>query len=274
MERVDAVNPTIALLTDFGTTDAYVGTMKGVIAGICPEARIIDLGHELPPQDLRAGAYALWSSYRYFPDGTIFCAVVDPGVGSTRRAVGVNLRTPRRRTMQVIAPDNGLLTPVVAECEIEAVHALDDVRWHLDGVSTTFHGRDIFAPTSAHLAAGTPLQALGSPVAPDTLVRMDWPEPKRTAKGWSGTVLYVDRFGNLITNIDAARLAGGHWQIELDGVSIEGVSRTFADAKAGAPVAYIGSSGLLELAVRNGNATLEWRAAPGDAVNAIRAGQR
>lgn len=263
---------TIALLTDFGTHDAYVGTMKGVMLEIAPTARLVDLTHDLPPQDLRAAAYSLWTSHTYFPSQTIFCCVVDPGVGSTRRSIGVRVHARHSKTYFFIAPDNGLLTPTLRQSRIEAVHVLDDPRWHLDEVTTTFHGRDIFAPAAAHLAAGQPLAALGSPADPRTLVRIDWPQPQRTDDGWSASIIHIDHFGNLVTNLPSGHLDGpaAHWQVRLGDVVIPAIARTFSDAAPNAPVAYIGSSGLLELAIRNGNARQAWSAKAGQRVTATR----
>lgn len=255
----------IALLTDFGTQDAYVGVMKGVILGIARDARMVDLTHAIPPQDLRAGAYALWAAHRYFPDGTVFCAVVDPGVGSARRAIALRLAADGRRYV-FVAPDNGLLTPLLDAASVEAAVALENPRYRLPEPSTTFHGRDVFAPAAAHLAAEVPLEALGPALDPKSLVSLPWPKPQRTADGWNGCVLYVDRFGNLITNLAREHLADGDWRVRAAQVTIEHLGRTFADVPEGSPVAYIGSSGLLELGLRNGNARAAWGIGVGDPV--------
>ncbi|HYW76541.1 MAG TPA: SAM-dependent chlorinase/fluorinase [Gammaproteobacteria bacterium] len=264
----------IALLTDFGTQDAYVGIMKGVIAGIAPQARIIDITHEIAPQDLGGAAYTLLCAYRYFPAGTIFCCVVDPGVGSARRAVAVQVRSPAGDDYVVVCPDNGLLTPVLEQASATAAHALNEPRYQLRTVSATFHGRDIFAPAAAHLAAGTGIAALGAAVAPAELVRMDWPQPQRTRDGWLAHVIHIDRFGNLITNLAGGALdaPGERWRVRLgDELRIDGIRGTFADTDIGAPVAYVGSSGFLEVAVRNGSAQRAWGLGVGDTINVERA---
>ncbi|MDE2149800.1 MAG: SAM-dependent chlorinase/fluorinase [Gammaproteobacteria bacterium] len=249
--------PVIALLTDFGTQDAYVGVMKGVILDIVRDVRVVDLTHAVGPQDLRAGAYVLWSAYRYFPDGTVFCAVVDPGVGSARRALALRLAADGRR-YAFVAPDNGLLTPLLDSASLSAAVALENPRYRLPAPSATFHGRDVFAPAAAHLAAGVPLEALGPALDPQSLVRIDWPQPQRTPEGWHGCVLYVDRFGNLITNLPGTAIADGDWRVRVAQITIERIARTFADVPEGSPVAYIGSSGLLELGLRNGDAHALW----------------
>ncbi len=252
--------PVIALLTDFGLQDTYVGVMKGVILGIAPDVRVVDLTHGIPPQDVRAAAYNLFVSYRYFPAGTLFCCVVDPGVGSERRAVAV-----RAGAYTFVAPDNGLLTPVLEREPVEMAVVLENAAYHLPNVSATFHGRDIFAPVAAHLAQGVTLETLGPPVTPEELVRLSWPQPRRTPDGWEASIVYADRFGNLITNLPGEWLDPPlvQWQVEVGPVTIAGVRRTFADVGLGEPVAYVGSSGYLELAVRQGDARRQWGVGPG-----------
>ncbi len=252
--------PVIALLTDFGLQDTYVGVMKGVILGIAPHVQVIDLTHEIPPQDVRAGAYNLLVSYRYFPAGSLFCCVVDPGVGSERRAVAV-----RAGAYTFVAPDNGLLTPVLETEPVEMAVVMENTAYHLPNVSATFHGRDIFAPVTAHLARGVPPEALGPPLAPEELVRLPWPQPRRIPDGWEASIVHADRFGNLITNLPGEWLDPplNQWQVEVGPVIVAGLSRTFADVGVGEPVAYVGSSGYLELAVRQGNARRQWGVGPG-----------
>lgn len=254
-------SPVVALLTDFGTRDHYVGTIKGVILGIAPDVTIVDLTHEVAPQDVHQAAYALLASYRYFPHGTIFCCVVDPGVGSTRRAVAVALEH-QDRTYYVVLPDNGLLTPILQQVTLKAAVSLENSAYHLRTMSATFHGRDLFAPVAAHLAAGVPLEELGPHVPTEDLVRIAWPEPQYTPGGWHIAVIHVDHFGNLITNLpgDVLEPSSTGWTIQLGNETIRGVSRTFADVAVGEPVAYIGSSGLLEIAVRQGSARQAFKA--------------
>jgi len=187
-------NPIITLTTDFGTADGYVGTMKGIILGIAPHVRLVDISHEITPQNVRQAAYVLYTAYPFFPPGTIHLAVVDPGVGGTRRPIA--LRTP---VGYFVGPDNGILSYVMACEPVEALVELADPRYRLPHVSHTFHGRDVFAPAAAHLAAGVPIAALGPPVADP----VTFPPPRLEVgpDGITGEVLHADRFGNVITSI-------------------------------------------------------------------------
>src|SRR6266542_2863684 len=187
--------PVIALLTDFGLRDHYAGTMKGVALGICPDATLVDITHDIPPHDVMAGALELAAAYKYFPAGTIFVAVVDPGVGSARRGVAADTGDYR-----FVAPDNGVLTQVLRESPAKKIVELTERRYARPTVSRTFEGRDRFAPAAAWLAKGIELVALGRPAG--DIQRLDLPRPVVEAGRISGRVLRVDRFGNLITNID------------------------------------------------------------------------
>jgi len=241
--------PVIALLTDFGLTDHYVGAMKGVVAGICPEAALIDITHDIPAQDVRTAAFELDSSWRYFPPGTVILAVVDPGVGTERRAIGARIDG-----RFFVGPDNGLFELVVqAQPPAEAVE-LANSRYARGMVSRTFEGRDRFAPAAAWLARGTPLAEFGARI--DLTPRLSWPTPTVSEAGVSGEVSHVDRFGNLITNI-GRRL----WPAVLDigDVRIGDHSparlvRTYAEAGEGELVALFGSTERLEVAVSGGSA--------------------
>lgn len=274
-------SPPIVLTTDFGLSDAFVGVMKGVILNINPAAAIIDLTHDVGPQDLRQGAFVLGVNHPYFPAGAIHVAVVDPGVGTARRALV--LETP---TARFVAPDNGLLSQVV-KAHLPASSAesrpfgevslpptlkaweLAHPQYRLNPVSSTFHGRDVFAPAAAYLSLGLAPEELGPPVS--EIVYHTLPEPLVGLGRVSGEVIYIDRFGNLITNIPPADvlLAGGNVHPPTVGIgrrSIAGISQTFHDANAdsngdalaqpdGLPlVALFGSNGYLEIAVRDGNA--------------------
>ena len=253
----------IFLLTDFGNSDVYVGVMKAVIAGIADEAAVIDLGHEISPQDVRGAACALLFSYRYLPGGSVVCCVVDPGVGTTRDAVAVELATPNG-PLHLVLPDNGLLTPLLDLVRRAVV--LDDPEFRLPSPSATFHGRDIFAPAAAHIARGVPLERLGSGKEPGELATIEWPGVIHEGSEWRGQVIHVDRFGNLVTNLAGEVLQGDDWLVRFGGQLISGVSPTFAAVEVGEPVAYLGSSGYLELAIRQGNAAERWGAGRGDEV--------
>ncbi len=249
----------ITLLTDFGIQDAYVGVMKGVILSVNPAARIVDLTHEVPPQDVIKGAFLLRSAAAYFPDGTVHVAVVDPGVGTERRPVVV---VTKRAFL--VGPDNGLLTPSAAVLGVREVRRLEQSEFFRHPVSQTFHGRDVFAPVAAHLAAGVSPDRLG-PIAP-ALQPLCLPEPRRECGAIHGEVLYVDRFGNLITNVPAAQLAAyppSAVCVSIAGVSIAAIASSYAAVPRGAPLAVIGSAGLLEIAVRDGNAAEELGAGVG-----------
>jgi len=252
----------VTLLTDFGRRDAYAGILKGVIAGICPSARLIDLTHEIPRHDVVAGALVLASAVPYFPRGTIHLAVVDPGVGSARAAVAV--QTVRG---YLVGPDNGLLYPAAMQMGIEAVVELRNARYFLSPVSATFHGRDLFAPVAAHLAAGVPLRQFGPERA--CLERLALPAVRREGGGLRGEVVYVDGFGNLITNIRAADLnAFSRGPVSVSVGRHAGIPQVsaYAEVDVGCPLAVLGSWGQLEVAVREGNAAEVLRARVGTPV--------
>lgn len=255
------ISSMIVLLTDFGLDDIYVGVMKGVIAGIAPHCRVIDLTHGLQPQNIAEAAYRLDASYRYFPPGSIFCCVVDPGVGSSRRALVV-----QAGQYVFVAPDNGLLTPVLHREPVVMVVQLDKPDYFLQEVSATFHGRDIFAPVVAHLAAGIAVQEIGTIVEAATLVRLEYSELVAIPGGWRVTVISVDHFGNLLTNCPASLLHGHNCWIRVHTMCLERLDRTYTDVPAGEPVAYIGSGGMLELALNGGNAARIWNVKTGDEV--------
>lgn len=244
----------ITLTTDFGTSDTYVAQMKGVIAGIAPDARIVDATHGIPAQDVLAGAIALDSLVDAFPGGTIHVAVVDPSVGSRRAAVAV--RTER---FTLVGPDNGLFTLVLDRHPPTAIVQLTHPDYHRLPVSPTFHGRDVFAPAAAHLANGVPIHQLG--VAVTTLVNLNVPQADETPQGLIAVVLTTDHFGNLTTNLTRSQYDG--WLVRsgsdganvyIKGRAIGPIMHTFADVEPGDPVAYFGGSGRLELAVRHGSA--------------------
>jgi S-adenosylmethionine hydrolase len=236
----------VTLLTDFGFQDHYVGVMKGVLLARAPHVRIVDLCHEVRPQDVHGAALLLAASYRSFPPATIHVVVVDPGVGSERRPLAIE--TPAGR---FVGPDNGVFSYVLDEQPAARAVALRERRFWLPDISQTFHGRDIFAPVAAALASGVPLDALGPPV--DDPVRLAAPVAQLQEDGaWVGAVVYVDRFGNLITNLHATDLPPEPVVVEVGGQVIRGLSRHYAVA---APlVALVGSMGRLEIAVPRGDA--------------------
>jgi S-adenosylmethionine hydrolase len=242
--------PLIALLTDFGLRDHYVGTMKGVALGVCPEVTFVDISHDIAPHDVLGGALELGAAYRYFPHGTIFLAVVDPGVGSARRGLAVDTGEYR-----FVAPDNGVLSQVLGTDALRYAVAveLSDPRYALPTISKTFEGRDRFAPAAGWLAKGIELIALGRPAG--RLVRLDVPAPRITDQCIEGEILRVDRFGNLITNIDEAMLMPGDgWAVVVGGRDLPRVVSTYADASPGDLCALVGSSAHLEIAVNGGSA--------------------
>ena len=262
--------PPIVLATDFGLADAYVGMMRGTILDISPGATVIDLTHGIGAQDIRHGAVVLADSFRHFPDGSIFVAVVDPGVGTARDAI--LLETPHAR---FLAPDNGLLTLVCRQYDTgfgDAAHAgsgpvPDGCRaWRLTNpaywkhpVSATFHGRDVFAPAAAHLSRGVPPKELGEPV--NRVAALGLPIPRVESNSVSGEVVYVDAFGNLITDITAGILADlgaavgdPAVYISIVGHTIAGLSRTFHDPTGAGLRALLGSHGRLEIVVVDGSA--------------------
>jgi S-adenosylmethionine hydrolase len=245
------VRPVIALLSDFGTRDHYAGTMKGVMLGICPDASLVDITHEVPAHDVMDGALQLVAACRYFPSGTIFLAVVDPGVGSARR--GIAAETPDYR---FVAPDNGVLTLVLRDFPPKRIVELTERRYARPTVSRTFEGRDRFAPAAAWLAKGIQLTALGRPVA--DYQRLDIPLPQATDEGVRGVVLRVDRFGNAVTNIDRRTFEGVSRgravQVSTGGHQIEQIVATYAEIPAGGIGALFGSTDHLELAANGASA--------------------
>jgi len=254
----------ITLLTDFGLEDGYVAAMKGVVATLAPEARLVDVTHLVPPQDIASGRFRLLTVARYFPEGTVHLAVVDPGVGTARRAVAIR----STRGAYFVGPDNGLLLGALETDPPEMVVELSEPRyWRTPTPSATFHGRDIFAPVAAHLARGVDLEQLGTTVAPDTLVRLDLGGWKTLPGGAEGTIQAVDRFGNLISSMPGSALAGhARWSASIGGRSISG-HRTYGEVPLGQPLALVGSHGFIEVAVHRGDARSALRAGVGDPVH-------
>lgn len=257
----------LSITTDFGLTNGFVGVMKGVIYGIAPNAKIVDISQLISAQNVLEGAYAMWRAVPFFPPGSVHVGVVDPGVGTKRRPIGARLGD-----QLYIAPDNGLLTPLILDAEqngeeIEFVH-LDNPKYWLPRVSNTFHGRDIFAPTGAHLAAGVPLSKLGTPI--DNPIRLDMPRPEKTENGWLAHVTIIDIFGNLTTDLPADALEGRRdVLIRIRGKEIDGIIESYGHREIGDLVAVVDSEYYIEIAVVNGSAARTLGTQVGDPVEVI-----
>jgi hypothetical protein len=267
--------PVITLLTDFGEVDAFVGIMKGVILDIAPQAQLVDLSHLITPQDIKQAAYVLMTTTPFFPAGTVHLIVVDPGVGSARRPIAVE--TPNA---YFVAPDNGVLSYVLAQEENYRVVELANPLLRLPDPSSTFHGRDIFSPAAAHLAAGVHFDELGPPL--ERPILLDPPRLRVGSDQIEAEVLNVDHFGNLRTSViflkwvddatlelnplfsqqtesePARQFSAAKAQIEIGELKIDGISTTFSDVPLGQPLAYVGSEGGLEIAINQGNAAREF----------------
>ncbi len=262
----------ITLLTDFGIDDAYVGIIKGVILSVNPSAMIIDITHQIDPQDLIEAAYVIKSSYRYFPEGTVHVIVVDPGVGSDRAIVALEMMGHI-----FLAPDNGVLTLIMDEGRIDSIARVENSRYFLEPVSQTFHGRDIFAPVGAHISKGVDLKKLGSTLDRHDLVHLSIRKPSISDKGeLVGTIVSVDRFGNCITNIDVNYLEkfykpGSEKRLEImiGEHEIKGLSQSYDSVGLQHPLAIIGSLGYLEIALNYGSASRHFRAEKGDTIRVI-----
>jgi S-adenosylmethionine hydrolase len=261
--------PVIALLTDFGTRDHYAGTMKGVALGICPDVTLVDISHDLPPHDVVAAALELAAAYRYFPAGTIFLVVVDPGVGSARRGIAAEAGD-----YKFVAPDNGVLTVVLDEHPPKRIVELTERKYARPTVSRTFEGRDRFAPAAAWLARGVDVMTLGRSAG--AILRLDLPRVHVDDAGIAGEVVRVDRFGNLITNIDRRtfeKLAGEALEIRIGPHTVSKVVSTYADAASGdvcALVALFGSTDHLEIAVFGASAAARLAVGRGEPVHVVR----
>ncbi len=250
----------ITLLTDFGTRDEYAACLKGVILGLNRKAQVVDVTHEVPPQDVRTGAFVLAATAPYFPPGTINLAVVDPEVGTGRRGLAAC-----GRGQFWVGPDNGLFHLIFAgQSDIEIV-SLENPAYFLPQISPTFHGRDLFAPVAAHLSLGVALWRLG-PVITDP-VRLAWPEPIFTPELVSGEIIYVDRFGNLVSNIAAEAfrswLKGENFRLGVGPLTLNRLHRTYGEAPAGTILAVAGSHGFLEIACVRGSAAARLQAGVG-----------
>ena len=234
--------PLITLLTDFGTADSYVAEVKAALLRAAPQATLVDLTHAVPPGDLRAAAYLLGRTWHRFPEGTVHLAVVDPGVGTPRAALAFGAAGH-----WFVGPDNGLFTPVLRDAAVEIVTLAIPPT-----AAPTFHGRDLFAPAAAALASGTALQALGQPFL-GIPHRLSYRDPHYEGKSLVGEVVYVDRFGTLVTNL-TPEMVPDYAVVEIEGLDIGPLRRTFGDVPTGGLLAYLGSGGQVEIAVRDGSA--------------------
>lgn len=257
----------LTLTTDFGTKDAYVAAMKGVALGICPDARLVDVSHEIAPQDVMEAAFVLREAAPHFPDGAVHLVVVDPGVGTERRAVAL-----RRGAHFFVGPDNGVFPLVLDGAAPDEAVVLDrPALWRSAEPSTTFHGRDIFAPAAAHLAAGRPLSALGSPAG--ALAPLRWAQPIADEEGIQGWTVHIDHFGNCITNISRALLEARRparaLRCFVGSTVLRAIHPTYDAVAEGEPLLLFGSGGYLEVAVNAGNAAQLLGIRKGEAVNLV-----
>ena len=263
----------ITLTTDFGLSDGYVAAMKGVIYSINPEATIVDLCHNIQPQDIRQAAFVLNTAYSYFPSYTVHLVVVDPGVGTNRRAI--ILKSPKAH---FVAPDNGVLSYIIESFSPHSIlesqrvqlgsdlkaYAITKSEYWRKPVSSTFHGRDIFAPVAARLSLGLMASSLGDNV--DTITTFPIPRPSRQDSEITGNIMHIDHFGNLITNVQESALSAVIQSITIviGNYRIHGLARTYADGEG--PLALFGSSGYLEISVPNANAAVFFKAKVGEEI--------
>lgn len=254
----------VTLLSDFGLQDVYVGVMKGAIAQINPTLTIIDLTHQIPPQDIAAGRFHLMNAFPYFPQETVHVAVVDPGVGSERRAIAIQLQDGF-----LVGPDNGLFSGVLDQhLAIAAVELTNSNYWRTFEPSATFHGRDIFAPVGAHLASGIPLEELGTAIDLASLKQFPLVGSTKTEGTIAGTIQHIDHFGNLITNVPGREVAGKSWSVAIAEFTIPG-KQTYADSPPGNLLALVGSHGWVEVAMSSGNAYAQLHSPVGSFVQVL-----
>lgn len=248
----------VTLLSDFGTRDGFAGAMKGVVLAAAPDARVVDITHEITPGDVEAGAWVLSQYWDLYPRGSVHVAVVDPGVGGSRRAIA--LEADERF---VVAPDNGLVTRVIAAAKSWRCVEISEARYIRAPMSNTFHGRDVFAPVAAHIAGGVTLDQLGPPLAEP--VRLDIEPPTRLDDEIRGRVAHVDRFGNLITDIPGAWV-DERWRFEVAGKMVGSLRRAYSDVRVSELAAVIGSADTVEIAARESSASKKLGVARGDPV--------
>lgn len=261
--------PVITILSDFGTDDEYVGVMKGVMLSICPTVSIVDITHHIDPQDIYQAAYLIPSYYHFFPDGTVHLVVVDPGVGSQRNILAVN-----HRKHFFLAPDNGVLSLLLNAEKSDKIVCIDNSDYFLEPLSATFHGRDIFAAAGAHISCGTKLNALGVRINSKDIVQLPDLRCRISESGaLAGKIVSIDRFGNLISNIDSVSLnafcrtkSPKQVHVHIGSFVISGLSNTYSDVAPHAPLALIGSRGYLEIAISGGSAGKKLKVRKGDSL--------
>jgi len=246
----------IAFLTDFGTRDYFVGSMKGVILGINRKATVIDITHEIEPHNIREAAFTLAACWRDFPEGTIFVCVIDPGVGSSRRAIAGEIEGRK-----FVCPDNGLLGRLIDEAA--SIHELTNAKYFRQDASNTFHGRDIFAPVAAYLSLGVPLEEFGPKISDPLIV--SFAKPYVSGGDLHGEVIHIDRFGNAVTNLSPGMLQEGS-VITVNGVDILQWMQNYAQADADEPFLIIGSAGFIEISVNGSSAAVHVPLRIGDKV--------
>lgn len=261
----------VTLTTDFGLRDGYVAAMKGVMLSLEPRLALLDVSHEVAPQDVMEGGYVLRQALPYLPEDAVHLVVVDPGVGTSRRAIAAQF-TVDGRTHRYVGPDNGLLSLLCGEDTPDAVVVLDRPEvWRLPTPSTTFHGRDIFAPVAARLAGGAALHDVGTPT--ESVQTMHWPLPRYDAEGVEGWVVHIDRFGNCITNITEVELRRHQPEARIKcyvgSTILRGLARTYGSVSAGDALVLTGSDGRLEIAVRGGNAAELLSVKRGDSITLV-----
>ena len=262
-------NPIITLLTDFGLHDEYVGVMKGAILSINTSVHVVDITHSIARHDVKQAALTLSASFRYFPKGSIHVIVVDPGVGGERKAICL-----KQEGHFFVAPDNGVLSMVIEENRVEKVCEITNHEYFLKPVSDTFHGRDIFAPIAAYLSMGADMLRFGQKIPPKHIVRLDIPAPHVSGPNeLVGTVMAIDHFGNLVTNISQAIFerfqedAGStEISVRLGRFEVPGVSKSYGAVQVGSPVAIFGSRRLLEISLNQGDARTYFKAKIGQTV--------
>lgn len=261
----------VTLTTDFGHRDSYVAAMKGTMLGIEPGLTLVDVTHEVPPQDVMAAGFVLRQSAPYFPEGTVHLVVVDPGVGTDRQAIAARFALGDREHV-FVGPDNGVLPLLLDEAEADEMVVLDKPEaWASDAPCATFHGRDIFGPVAAALAVGRPLTDVGTPIT--ELTPLHWPLPRTDEQGIDGMVVHIDRFGNCVTNITCEALdmhaVGRGFKCYVGSTVFQRHVETYGQTPQGEPLTLFGSSGHLEIAVNGGDAATLLSVQRGASVNLV-----